>query len=126
MVHQWARFISDPNIPHHQAVKHALKYLNGTATQGLIMKPDPEKWIKCYVDTDFTDQWNQEEDKDPGLVLSKTVYVINYDNFPIIWSPSLGGLVIPLLIDEIPVCLPKYSDLWRIQWPLPERCSLQH
>ena len=49
------------------------------------MKPDTEKEIECYVDADFAGGWNQEEDKDPGLVLSRIGYVIIYANFPIIW-----------------------------------------
>ena len=48
------------------------------------MKPDPEKEIKCYVDSDFKDGWNKEEGKEPGLVLSQTVCVMTYANCPII------------------------------------------
>ena len=47
MVHQCARFSANTNLPHDQAVKRVLKYLKGTATQGLIMNPDPEKGINC-------------------------------------------------------------------------------
>ena len=50
-VHQRARFSADPKLPHAQAVKHVMEYLKGTATKGLLMKPDPEKGIKCYVDS---------------------------------------------------------------------------
>ena len=39
--------------------------------QLLIMKPDPEKGIKCYVGAKFAGRWNQEEVKDPGLVLPR-------------------------------------------------------
>ena len=46
-------------------------------TQGPIMKPDPEKGIKLYVDANFAGIWNQEEGKDPGLVLSITGYMVN-------------------------------------------------
>ena len=42
--------------------------------------------IKCYVDSNLSYGWNQEEGKDPGLVLSRTGYVITYDNCPIIWE----------------------------------------
>ena len=28
------------------------------------MKPDPEKGIKCNVDTDLSGAWNQEEGED--------------------------------------------------------------
>ena len=50
------------------------------------MKSDTEKSIEWYVDSDFADGWNQENDKDPVLVLSRTGYVISYSNWPIIWA----------------------------------------
>ena len=40
------------------------------------MKTDPEKGIKFYVDADFLGEWNHEEGKDPGSVLSITGYII--------------------------------------------------
>ena len=48
------------------------------------MNPNPEKGIECYVDADFSGGWNQEEGKDPGLVLSRTGYIISYANCLII------------------------------------------
>ena len=53
------------------------------------MNPDPEKGIECYVDADFAGRWNQEEGKDPVLVLSITEYVIIYSNCPIIWASRI-------------------------------------
>ena len=53
--------------------------------QILILKPDPEKGIKCYIDADFAGGWNQEEGKDPVSVLSRTGYVITYANCLVIW-----------------------------------------
>ena len=43
-----------------------MKYLKGTAMQELILKPDPENGIECYMDANFTVGWNQEEVKDPA------------------------------------------------------------
>ena len=43
LVHQYTRFRSNPKIPQDQTIKHVLKYLKGTAMQGLIMKPDTEE-----------------------------------------------------------------------------------
>ena len=68
-VHQCARFSANPNLPHDQAVKHVMKYLKGTATKLLIMKPNPEKGIQIYLDIDSVVVCNQEEGKDPGLVI---------------------------------------------------------
>ena len=46
-------------------VKRVLKYLKGTATHGLIMKPDTEKGIECYVDAYFAVGYNQEIERTP-------------------------------------------------------------
>ena len=85
-VHQCTQFSADPKLPHDQAVKQVLEYLKGTATQGLIMNPDIEKEIGCYLDAEFASRWNQEEGKDPGSFLSITGNVITYANCPIIWA----------------------------------------
>ena len=53
-VRQCVRFSADPKIFHDKSVKSVLNYLKGMATQGLILKPDPEKDIECYVDAEFT------------------------------------------------------------------------
>ena len=79
-VHQCALFGTDPKLPHDQVFKCVLRYLNGVATQGLIMKPDPEKGVECFVGAYFMGGWNQEEGKDPGLVLSRTGYIIMYSD----------------------------------------------
>ena len=67
MVHQCTQLIADTKLPHNQAVHHVLNYLKGTTQQGLILKPDPVKTIKCYVDSDFAVGWNQQESKDPAF-----------------------------------------------------------
>ena len=88
-VNQCTRFSTDSRITHDQDVKRVLKYPKGTAMKGLIMKQDPEKGIKCYMDVKFSGGWNQKEGKDPGSVLSITGYIITYTNFNIIWNRRL-------------------------------------
>ena len=44
----------------------------------------------------------------------------------LLMSPLLGGLVLPLIIDEVPVRFPWFSALWWTHWPLPLLCSLHH
>ena len=51
--HQCARFSAKPNIPHNYSVGNILKNIKGVATQGLILKPDPERGIECYVEAEF-------------------------------------------------------------------------
>ena len=53
------------------------------------MKDEPEKVIECYMDTDFSGGWNQEEGKDIRLVLSIMGYVSIYANCLIIWTSRL-------------------------------------
>ena len=54
-----------------------------------MMKSDPEKGIKFYVDADFAGGCNKEDGKDPGFVLSRTGYIIMYDKFMIIWESRI-------------------------------------
>ena len=56
---------------------------------GIILKPDPEKGIKFYVETNFAGGFNQEEVKDSISVLSRMSYVITYANCQIIWASQL-------------------------------------
>ena len=83
-VHKCARLSDDHKLPHDQAAKCVLNYLKGTATQGLIPKPDPEKEIDCYLGTNFAGRWIQEKGEYPGSVLYGTGYVITYENCTII------------------------------------------
>ena len=53
-VHPCTRFSADTKLPYDQSVKRVLKYLKDTTTRGLIMKPDPEKGIECYMDNNFS------------------------------------------------------------------------
>ena len=75
IVNQCAQFSADTELPHDQAVKCILKYIKGTSEQRLITNPDPEKVIECYIDPYLSGGWNQEESKDPYLVISIMVYV---------------------------------------------------
>ena len=43
----------DTKLPYDQEVNGVLKKQKNMATQGLIMKPDPETGIKFYMDADF-------------------------------------------------------------------------
>ena len=46
MIRQCALFSADIKLLLNQAVKRILNYLKGTSYQGLIMKPDPKKFIE--------------------------------------------------------------------------------
>ncbi len=52
-VHQCARFNNNPMLSHERTIKRIVRYLAGTKTHGVIIKPDKTKGIECYVDADF-------------------------------------------------------------------------
>ena len=90
-VHQCAQSSTNTKLRHDQAVKLILKKLQGTATQGLILKPDPENVIERYIDADFSGGWNQHKGTDPVLVLFRTGYVITYALPNHMGKPSITG-----------------------------------
>ena len=53
-------------------IKIVLDYLKGMTTEGWMMKHDPEKGIKRYIDAGFVGGCNQEEGKEPRSALSIT------------------------------------------------------
>ena len=51
--HQGARFSEDPKAVHGKAIEHIVRYLKGTRTRGIILKPDKSKTLEVYADADF-------------------------------------------------------------------------
>jgi hypothetical protein len=88
-VHQCARFSADPKLIHEQAVKRICRYLKGTSEKGIILKPEKDKGIECYVDADFAGNWQKERADDISSVLSRTGYAIFYMGCPILWVSKL-------------------------------------
>ena len=97
-VHQFARFCNDPAHSHEQAVKRILRYLIGTtrnessnkeSNQGIMFRLDRTKSIDAYVDASFAGEWNKERSDELTSVMSRTGYVVSYDNYPIIWCSKL-------------------------------------
>ncbi|CAH1446678.1 unnamed protein product [Lactuca virosa] len=48
-----SQFISDPRIPHFDAAKHVLKYLNNDPNQGLFMNNSDDSTLHAYCDSDW-------------------------------------------------------------------------
>ena len=88
-VHQCARFSAAPKLSHERAVKRIVKYLKGTRDKGIIMSPDKEKGIQCFVDADFASGFSDEARDDPIAVFSRTGYVLMYFNCPVLWVSKL-------------------------------------
>jgi hypothetical protein len=88
-VHQAARFCINPKLSHERAINRIGKYLIGTASQGIIFKPDQTKGVECFVDADFAGGWNKSDAIDAGAVMSRTGYVITYAGCSLIWYSKL-------------------------------------
>ena len=88
-VHQCARFSANPKLSHERAVKRIVRYLKGTRDKGIILKPNPEDGIKCYVDADFAGGYCDQTRDEPVSVFSRTGYVLFYFGCPVLWVSKL-------------------------------------
>ena len=67
-----------------------VKYLKKTREYGLILRPDRDKSLECYVDADFCEIWNKlTAEKDPITAMSGTGYVVTFMGCTIAWSLKL-------------------------------------
>ncbi len=87
--HQCARFNNDPKLSHERSIRRIAKYLLGTQNRGIVFKPDLNKGVECYVDADFSGNWNAVDSEDPQNVLSRTGFIIYYGGCPIHWVSKL-------------------------------------
>jgi hypothetical protein len=88
-VSQCARFVHNPRRCHERALEHIGQYLKGTVDRGLLLQPNNDLTIYCYVDADFAGLWPHEEQTDPVCVKSRTGFVICISNCPVIWGSKL-------------------------------------
>ena len=83
-VSQCARYTHHPTAKHAQYLKHTAKYLKGTRTEGLILKPKGRPLhLQCYVDANFAGLWHKDDEADPHCVLSRSGWVITIGGCPI-------------------------------------------
>ena len=92
-VHQCARFTHSPKASHGEALRRICRYLKGTSTQGLILRPTAELRLDVHVDSDFAGLWKREDDQDPVCVKSRTGFVISLAGCPLMWQSKLQGQV---------------------------------
>jgi hypothetical protein len=92
--HQCARFSIDTKKSHGEAIKYLCKYLIGTRDKGIILNPDTEQSLKVFVDADFCGSYQRMTAMDDvSTAKSRTGYIIQYCNCPIIWISKLQTLV---------------------------------
>ena len=88
-VSQVARFTSNPKQSHAKAVKSILRYLKGSMSKGMILRPSNQLDLVAYVDADFAGLHGQEPDHLPESARSRTGYIITLGKCPVIWKSQL-------------------------------------
>lgn len=88
-VSQAARFSSEPKQSHATAIKTILRYLKKTKDHGTVVKPTMHLHFDLYVDADFAGLFQRENDRDPNSVCSRTGYVIELSDWPLLWKSQL-------------------------------------
>ena len=64
-VSQCARYTFRPTNRHVTALKRIGRYLKGTRSQGIILRPSKFLHVDCYPDADFAGLYNHEDVQDP-------------------------------------------------------------
>jgi hypothetical protein len=88
-VSQCARYTHRTRRSHERAIERIGQYLKKTADEGLILRPNTDFNIECFVDADFAGLWPYEDKQDPSCVKSRTGFVICVADCPVIWSSKL-------------------------------------
>ena len=90
IVHQCARFTSDPKVEHGEAIRWTGRYLRGTRDKGTIFRPDPTRGLELYVDADFVGNWDRyEAPHDRDTDRSRHGYILMYAGCPLVWKSQL-------------------------------------
>ena len=84
-----ARYMFNPRHSHEIALKRIGRYLKATRNKGLILDPCKELRIDSYPDADFAGLYGHEKSSDPVCAKSRTGFVINVANCPVLWASKL-------------------------------------
>ena len=66
-------------------MKRICRYLQCTKDNGLVFNPSKKLVVDCYVDADFAVLWGHEDPQDPICDRSRTLSVLTFYNFPLLW-----------------------------------------
>ena len=93
-VHQCARFSEQPKRSHAEAVKRIGRYLLATRDKGLIIHPNTHKYFECWVEADFSGNW-QEQDAHNDLMTSKSHsgWIVHFARAPITWASKIQTIM---------------------------------
>lgn len=92
---QVARFLHKPKRSHELALIQIGRYLKGTADKGIILKPSQtgNLEVDVYVDAAFACGWGRELSTNPDSVKSRTGYIIEVANCPVLWTSKLQSTI---------------------------------
>ncbi len=86
-VNACAQYSLDPKQPHAEAVRRICRYLKGTRTEGLYIKPpNGTLSLDCHVDADYANQFLRTEADDIDSVKSRSGFVISLGAVPVLWK----------------------------------------
>ena len=89
IVHQCARFTTNPKRNHGEALKYLGRYLLATRDKGTILNPDITKDLEVYVDADFAGNYDRNHTQDRDTARSRHGYFILYKGCPVTWKSQL-------------------------------------
>ena len=108
ITHQCARFTHNPKMTHAKAVQWIGRYLKSNRTKDFIMKPDPNKEMEVFVDTDFSGNLNKEDNDTNDTndsARSRHGYIIKFMNCPILWKSQMQNEI------ALSSCKSEYTGL---------------
>ena len=70
-------------------MKRICRYLQGTEDNGLVFIQSKKLVVDCYADSDFAELWGHENPQEPICARSRTGFVINFSNCPLLWVSKI-------------------------------------
>ena len=64
-------------------------YIQGTKYDGLVFNPSRKLVVDCYADADSAGLWGHKKPQDPICARSKTVFLVNFANHPLLWVSKI-------------------------------------
>ena len=89
IVHQCARFSTQPKVEHAKAIRWLARYLKATKEKGMILRPDTSKGLELFVDADYAGNWDPEETQDIDTAQSRHGFIIKYAGCIVHWKSQL-------------------------------------
>ena len=94
VVHQLARFVTNPKQSHGHAIKHLARYLLGTRDKGIVFNPNPPLSLTCHVNADFAGNWNHKEaPNNADTARSRSGFIVFFAGAPLFWQSKLQTVI---------------------------------